>query len=112
MKRNLGSTISCVDQASWKQNGSTICDSIKQVLSDYAVYGDCSSGEATALATTTTGSARFVEYKCCFDASMCVREVKGRSDLCFDGASWAALVKASCSELGGELLGMNFYGPC
>jgi hypothetical protein len=110
--RVLGTTISCVDVASWKSNGSAICESMKLALWDYAVYGDCSRGGATSLPTSTNGPARFAEFKCCLDGAICTKETRGRSDLCFDGVAWNALVKASCDELGGQLQGVNLYGPC
>jgi len=110
--RVLGTTISCVDVPSWKSNGSAVCESMRLALWDYAVYGDCSPGGATALPPSTNGPARFAEFKCCLDGAICTKETRGRSDLCFDGVQWNALVKASCDELGGQLQGVNLYGPC
>jgi len=108
----LGSTVSCLDASSWKQNAALLCESMSLVLSDYGVYGDCSAPDVSALAATK-GPARFVEFNCCVGGlATCLKEMRGRNDLCFSADDWTALVKGSCDEVGGKLQIQHFYGPC
>ena len=107
----LGSAISCLDTATWKQNGSMLCQGLKQALFDYELYGKCSYVDATLL-PQTKDSARFAQFKCCFPGTSCVAEVRGGSDLCFDPTTWISVVNQACTELGGTRQDVVFYGSC
>ena len=107
----LGSAISCLDAPSWQQDGATLCESLKQGLFDYEVYGKCMYVDATLL-PQTKGTARFAQFECCFGASSCVAEVRGGSDLCFDPTTWLSVVDQACRELGGQMQNLVFTGPC
>jgi hypothetical protein len=107
----LGSAISCLDTASWKENGSMLCQGLKQALFDYELYGKCVNVDATLL-PQTKDSARFAQFKCCFANSSCVADVRGGSDLCFDSTTWLSVVDQACTELGGTMQGVMLNGPC